>query len=63
MSCKLITNKNAFQLKAHPHLANRKSHNLTLEYLDPEMNNLIYDLDLRHVEPSLTDVQVAKWAF
>ena len=57
---KLIINKNALQLKAHLPLADRKSNtsNLTLYWPWPW-----YDLDLRQVKLSLTDVQVAKLPF
>ena len=50
-----IDNKNAFQLKAHLPLADRKSntYNLTLECPRPWCDlDLIYDLDLRQVKPS-----------
>ena len=49
----LYKNKNAFQLKAHLPLANRKlkTYNLTLEWPWPWCNlNLIDDLDLRQVK-------------
>ena len=62
----LIIYKNAFQSKAHLPLANRQSntYNLTLEWPLPRYDlDLIYDLDLRQVKLSLTDVQVAKLPF
>ena len=50
-----LSNKNAFQSKAHLPLADRKSntYNLTLQWPWPWYDlDLIYDLDLRQVKPS-----------
>ena len=59
-------NKNAFQLRAHLPLAGRKlnTYNLILKWPWHWKDlNLVYDLDLRQVKLSSTDVHIAKLAF